>query len=342
MYNYSIPADFQLDGPQKIKELEEKYPENKVREVFGNISGSKWSSGHGYLTKQKFASNLNELEQYIKQLDRIGCDFNYTFNAEVLNNKDISKSGLDEIVLFFKQLVSIGVRRVTIASPFLMDYVSKELPELKITASSITNINSVYRAKYIDDYGVDTMVYGEDITRDFELIRSIKKNVRANTEIIVNSKCTFNCVHRVFHYASVNENTIIEDAVYNYGRYCAACREKDPVSYIKALWIRPEDIKVYAENGVDMFKLIGREQLSDIDLYRMMEVYFSQHFSGNLLDLIHGFSAAKQHYYIDNKQLDGFIMKFLNERYDCLLKCGSSECSYCDYYLKKSSGCIDN
>ena len=73
---FSIPADFKIDTIPKLVSLESKYPGNKIREVFGNLSGSKWPSGHGFLQSQKYANDLLELKQYIEQLDVYGIDFN--------------------------------------------------------------------------------------------------------------------------------------------------------------------------------------------------------------------------------------------------------------------------
>ena len=41
---FSVPADFKSKTLDEIKELEKKYPGHKVREVFGNLSKSKWPS----------------------------------------------------------------------------------------------------------------------------------------------------------------------------------------------------------------------------------------------------------------------------------------------------------
>ena len=85
-----------------------------------------------------------------------------------------------------------------------------------------------------------------------------------------------------------------------------------------------------------MFKLIGRERLSDINLLRMIEVYFSRSYEGNLIDLIFGFSTTQKHLYLDNKKLDGFLEKFLNEDFECLDACHPDHCDYCYQYLKKA------
>ena len=103
-----------------------------------------------------------------------------------------------------------------------------------------------------------------------------------------------------------------------------------------ALWIRPEDLDIYAKHGVTVFKIIGRERLSDIDLLKMVEAYFAHSFEGNLVDLIFGFATTVKHLYLDNKKLDGFLDKFLTENMDCLSLCTPDQCTHCQDYLQKA------
>lgn len=333
---FTVPADFQKETLVKMKELEARYPENYIREVFGNISGSIWPSGHGFLKSQHYATSLDELKDYVTAAAEYGYDFNYTFNAECLENLDILPSGLSEILSFFNQLIEIGVRRVTIASPALVYAVHCEYPNLKITISSITNIDSVIRACEMNKLGADTMVFGEDITRNLLLLSTIADHVSMSTEIIANSKCTFNCAYRVFHYCSVNHDTRGEQPIFSYKGNCALERYHNPIQLIRSLWIRPEDIDIYGRYGVDLIKLIGREQLNHIDLLKMIETYFSRNYDGNLMDLIYGFDQSKPHRYIDNKKLDGFLDKFISEPFECLTKCTDDQCDYCKKFLDKA------
>lgn len=336
MIAFTVPADFQINTVEKMRKLEMAYPENQIREVFGNISGSKWPSGHGYLKSQKYASSLEALKEYIDALKAYGYDYNYTFNASCLDNQDIKENSQKEILNYIEELMNIGVNRITVASPALIEAIHARFPKMMITASAILGIDSVIRANGIANLGASTIVLHEDLTRDFARIKSMSENCPADMEIIVNSKCTFNCLYRNAHYNSVSHDMVGEKAVYSYGRNCARNRKENPVEYIKSLWIRPEDLEVYSEYGIKLFKLIGRERLSDIDLLRMIEIYFSRNFEGNLLDLIFGFSNTQKHLYVDNKKLDGFLDKFVKGPFDCLEKCTESQCNYCKTYLDRA------
>ncbi len=334
---FSVPADFNIATIKKLKELEEKYPKNRVREVFGNISGSKWPSGHGFLRSQRYAESLAQLKEYVSEANKHGIDFNYTFNASCLENGDILSDPLEEILTYIGRLVEIGVKRITLASPALIIATHKRFPELKITASAITHVDSVIKSKWLEEMGVQTIVFDEDITRNFQRISSICSHTTMDTEIIVNSKCTFNCLYRNFHYNSVCHNFPENSKmIFSYGGNCALIRHNEPVELIKSLWIRPEDLDIYAEKGVSVFKIIGRERLSDINLLKMIEAYFAHSYDGNLIDLLFGFATTVKHMYIDNKKLDGFIDKFVCENIDCLSKCTTDQCTHCHDYLKKA------
>lgn len=336
MILFTVPADFNVQTVEKMALLEKQYPDNHIREVFGNLSATNWPSGHGFLKSQKYATSKDELKEYIAVLHAFGYEYNYTFNAGCLNNQDIIEDELKMILNFAEDLIEAGIDRITVASPVLIEKLHNCFPELKITASAILAVNSLARANMVAKLGASTIVLEEDLTRDFKRLKSISNGCKADTEIIVNTKCTFNCMYRTFHYNSVAHDIGNNKTIFNYGRNCAKFRRENPVEYIKSLWIRPEDLNIYHDYGIQLFKLIGRERLSDIHLLEMIETYFSRSYDGNLIDLIFGFSNTQEHFYIDNKKLDGFLYKFIKEPYECLDKCAENTCNYCKSYLEKS------
>jgi hypothetical protein len=66
---------------------------------------------------------------------------------------------------------------------------------------------------------------------------------------------------------------------------------EDPSRFIKAAWIRPEDLGVYESMGYTTFKLLERGIPSSVLLQRV-KAYSERRFTGNLADLLlsHGFS----------------------------------------------------
>jgi collagenase-like PrtC family protease len=110
---------------------------------------------------------------------------------------------------------------------------------------------------------------------------------------------------------------------------------------IKCRWVRPEDIHVYEEIGIDMFKTSGRSMPTE-RILNAATAYSSRRYQGNLYDILNvitpkvGFGnsdlpgvqnnviGSLPRLYIDNQALEGFIDFF--KKQDCL-----SGCSHCDY-----------
>lgn len=117
---------------------------------------------------------------------------------------------------------------------------------------------------------------------------------------------------------------------------CSYIKNSSVEEYLKMPWIRPEDIKIYEEIGVDYFKIIGRERVQKMDLLKMLQYYCMRQYEGNLLELIYGFSKSEKYrVYIDNKMLDGYIHKF-KEKDFCEGMCEYKNCTYCKEYTKKA------
>jgi len=137
------------------------------------------------------------------------------------------------------------------------------------------------------------------------------------------------------------------------------CRYKlftQPEEFIKANWIRPEDVGYYEDTGINSLKIIDRNRKTQ-DIVFALRAYLERRFDGNLIDLlfyIHPSSKEtiflkglrfflhplqinifklikiKQLFpdigvYVDNRKLDGFL-KYFSEG-----KCKSCDCNDCGY-----------
>ncbi|MDO8596164.1 MAG: hypothetical protein Q7R45_06030, partial [Sulfuricaulis sp.] len=66
---------------------------------------------------------------------------------------------------------------------------------------------------------------------------------------------------------------------------CSRLRLTDPSRFIKAAWIRPEDIAAYEAMGYTTFKLLERG-IPSTELLRRVKAYSERRFSGNLAELL--------------------------------------------------------
>jgi collagenase-like PrtC family protease len=135
-------------------------------------------------------------------------------------------------------------------------------------------------------------------------------------------------------------------------------RLDDPAKFIKADWIRPEDLAYYEELGVDSIKLVNRGMRTE-NLVRIVEAYTQRRYEGNLLDLLPSASKninfSRKNYfqlfkyffhpglvnifklfalqkafgelpiYIDNRKLEGFLVSLQKQN------CSSRLCEDCGF-----------
>ncbi|WP_026891194.1 U32 family peptidase [Lacrimispora aerotolerans] len=328
--NFCISTDFLLKTISQLSELD-KIKENKIKEVFGNITPSIFSSGRSELYLPK--CNIEELAIYISYAHKHGIEFNYTLNGICMSNQEFDSCGYKKLLNFVSDLIDIGVDRFTISSPVLMNILSTHFKNIKITASAICQINSLSMARdYAGIGGVDRLVIFEDSTRNFQLLKKIHKELGIEMEIIVNQPCQFGCIYRNFHRIGLSHESIDESGKFKIDDYYQVCWKKklaNPSEMLKIpTIIRPEDLHHYEMAGVKYFKIVDR-MIKSINI-KIIESYMDESYEGNLFDILPGeFNAL----YLDNSEMNGFIDYFLNEKNICHIGC--SNCGYCDSYAKK-------
>ncbi len=303
-----------------------------------------------------------EAEEHVRNAHEKGIRFNYLINTMCLNNIHYSRKGYREIVELLEWIGAIGVDIVTAGFPYRVRLVQEVLPGMKIKASSVCRINSVYRAKQYEDLGVNEIILDENINRDFDTLKAIRQAVDCELELISNPCCLHDCPHQGEHVAhdghasqdhSMDNYCYLQFPYYN----CTLKKFTNPVEIIKARWIRPEDLWAYEEIGYSKFKVVERFKRSDVLLSTVM-AYHNRSFDGNLIDMltltnpdvylepnleyfnkpehinvpiimqVGGLMdfALKDFIYIDNKKFDGFI-----EFFQKIGSCRNLDCDACGF-----------
>jgi collagenase-like PrtC family protease len=106
-------------------------------------------------------------------------------------------------------------------------------------------------------------------------------------------------------------------------------RIKDPRLIIISPWIRPEDIKEYAEI-TDVFKIGGRTHYTNWIL-NCVKAYTDESYDGNLMDLLDCPKDLKDLYYISNRDLDGAMIDHWK---NCPTIC--ADCGFCRDLTEKA------
>lgn len=296
---------------------------------------------------------LEQAEEYIKLAHSAGLAFNYLLNSPCMNNMEWHRETHQKLIDQLEWLCNIGVKRVTVAIPYLLELIKRQFPQLKVEASTICHVNSVARAKFYESLGADAIMLDANINRDFKLLKAIRESVSCRIGILANSSCLFQCPYEYYHnntlgHSSQDHNPL--DGVYmDYCVFhCHLDSISDPAQLIKARWVRPEDIPIYEEMGIDFFKVGGRSMSTEW-IVNTARVYSSFDYDGNLHALLNNFTpntrgatsylskdqlatiASPPRIYIDNKALGNFLNHF--KKQDCLSGCAT--CNYCQEIAKK-------
>jgi collagenase-like PrtC family protease len=310
-----------------------------------------------------------DVEEHVRYAHQKGIRVNYLINTMCLNNIHYSRQGYREIIELLEWIGATGVEIVTVGFPYMISLVQEVLPGMKIKASSVCRINSVYRARQYEDFGVDEIVIDENINRDFDTLTAIRDAVSCGLELITNPCCLHDCPHQPEHVAqdghasqthSMNNYCYLQFPYYT----CTLKKISCPVEIIKARWIRPEDLWAYEEIGYSKFKVVERFKKTDV-LLNTVNAYQDRSYQGNLIDILtltnpDVYLTPNQEYfnkpehvnvtqiaqvadimnfafsdfiYIDNKKFEGFI-EFFREIGSCRNK-DCTKCGFCQTTFEK-------
>lgn len=344
---FTIPADFSLDSIKEIVELNKNLT-IKVDEVYGNIKESTLGSGRKYFGLPEVSKE--QIIKYINFAKKNNIKFNYTINASCLQNREYKMESRDEILYQLAELIECGVEHVTIALPSLIEIIAKEFPQLKVTVSVITGIDTLSKMETFCKYdNVKNMYIHERIYRNIPLLESLTQVAHLYNKkvgLIANSFCLSECPYRQYHYNygahSISGTGIIPEY---YGYKCALIKFADKRNILTMPWIRPDDIDKYINIGIDRFKISGREmQNAGANMNKVVSIYNSKAFQGNLAELFTCFSKStySEVYNIKNSaELDHYLQEVLEGKNICN-KEGCSKCNKCDAALKSIEINVDN
>ena len=288
----------------------------------------------------------DQVEEYIEQAHSAGLKFDYLLNAPSMSNMEWDENTHRELLMHLDWITSIGADSVTVTIPYLVELIKHQFPRLNVRVSTIAHVNSVARAKFFEALGADSITLDINVNRSFGALRAIRNTVSCELTVLMNNLCLYQCPYEYYHHdglghASQNYNPLRGSYVDYCVLRCTLDRLRDISQIIKCRWARPEDIHIYEEIGIDMFKISGRSMPSE-RILRAATAYSSRQYQGNLYDILNvitprtGFvgstltdeqgngAGSPPGLYIDNQALEGFLDFF--KKQNC-----TSGCSHCDY-----------
>lgn len=283
------------DHPQSIRfslaanydqELIPKLAAYPVDEVYGKFPADGISGGRPRYLATPLSDD--DLRRYIQILDQHGIAFNYLLNGSCFGNREWSRSWQKRVSSLIAKLGDMGVRRLTVSTPFLLEMVKRRFPEFKVRVGIYAQVDTPRRARFWEDLGADTITLESfSINRDFNRLAAIRQSVQCGLQLIANHVCLMNCPLQSYHqngfaHASDDSGNLFID--YCLLR-CSRLRLTDPSQFIKSAWIRPEDLGVYEAMGYTTFKLLERG-IPSSELLRRVQAYSERRYDGNLADLL--------------------------------------------------------
>ncbi len=275
----TIPANYDC---ALVPELS-RYP---VAEVYGKLPGD--LVGGGRPSYMGTPLDMSALGRYVAVLERHRIHFNYLLNSSCQGNHEWTRSWQKRFMRLIERLSKIGIRTVTVSTPFLLEVIKTRFPEFKVKVGLFAQVDTPRRARFWEDLGADAInLESFSINRDFERLAAIRAAVRCDLQLIANHCCLPNCPMQSYHqngfaHSSDGSRTLFVD--YCFLR-CSQMRLEDPSLFIKSGWIRPEDISRYETLGYTTFKLIERGMPSE-ELLKRVAAYSDRRFDGNLAELL--------------------------------------------------------
>lgn len=323
-----VPTDFEPDFLQSLS----AYP---VGWVYGSLSGEPGARAKKWLPTVR----EEQVENHIAQCRSRGIGFLYTMNGSCGRNREFTAEGQKWLAERLGWLVDVGAEGIVTTNPYIIEMVKRRYPELRVSVSSLVNLDSVDKALFYEDLGVDAIYLPEFLNRNFKLLRALRKRIRCDLVIILNLGCLVHCPIRDYHANFISHATESLDRGcyldYSLAK-CTQLKSVHPVEMVKAPWIRPEDLSLYEGMGFSGFKLAGREKGAPWIL-RTVEAYAARKYLGKLNDLVIGLDGidpfGEMPLYLDNTRLDGFIDYF--KKRDCRLGCEG--CTHCPEWLERAA-----
>ena len=262
-----------------------------VYEVYGKVTSDYYGGGRPSF----YLPDVNEagVEAYVRRCHAAGVEFNYLLNASCMSNLEFTSEGQRKLRSTLDWLSEIGVDSITVANLFFLKTIKKSYPQFKVRMSAHRYTDNPRKVRFWQEEGADCVVISEvNIYRELEILQAIRDAAtHVDLSLIVNNSCRQDCAIAANHATGLNHASQkgAKGFPLDYSFvFCQHLKLTQPVNYLRANWIRPEDLKIYEDMGYDNFKIVERNSPTKA-LIQRTKAYAERSFDGNLMDLVQCF-----------------------------------------------------
>lgn len=279
----------------QILRLNDQYSDKGIRinEVYGSMRSSVISLPSARPDFRIPKVSLNSFEEQVATLIKNGVAINYTCNSTLNNNVKYIQKQESDYIKWFKYLEEVGVSRVTVANPLLIE-ILRSCSNLPIEISTIMNPTYISSLKYYKEWGVDKVCLNIYMNRNINQLNDFQKyalSLGIDIQLIVNEFCSYGsspCLGLLrgacFEHSSNrgNKEKLFDGWPFN---KCHQARMEDKTSWLRAPFILPQHLRTYQKlTGIHEFKITGRTNSLD-HVNFLMGAYMAEEYGGQLIDL---------------------------------------------------------
>jgi len=260
-----------------------------VTEAFGKLTSDRIGGGRASFMLQPLG--VSGFRRHVQELRERGIGFNYLLNPACMDNREFTRSGQRDLMRMLDFVEDCGIGAVTISLPFLLPIIKRRYPKLKVRVGVYARVDCVSKARFWEDMGADCITLESiSVNRDFGALERIRKAIRLELQLIVNSNCLMHCPLSGQHMVNLSHASqkghkshgfMIDYCVLK----CSHEKLKDPANYLRSEFIRPEDLGAYIDIGYSSFKVLERGAPTPV-MAKRVRAYSEGRFDGNLLELI--------------------------------------------------------
>ena len=289
-----------------------------VYELYGKLTSDYFGGGRPSFYLPSIGKS--ELAAYVKKTHEKGIEFNYLLNASTMGNMEYTSEGQREINRLLGWLNEIKVDSVTVANVFFLKLIKNRYPHIKVRVSSHRYTDNPRKIRFWKEAGADCIVISEvNIHREVSELEAMREAAGDNVELslIVNNWCRQDCAIAGNHAVGLSAASQKKSKGFPLdfcSLYCNHIRLEDPVNYLRANWIRPEDLHHYENLGYHNFKIVERNTPTAILLERV-KAYNDRKYDGNLLYLFQNYAypfekfAAREKEAFSRKRMMKYFIK---------------------------------